>query len=96
LAAIDDFGYNNSEFAEYDFTQPIHVRIGEFPNSIDLINHTTGIDFDQAFKRSKRILVGNISIRVIHVNDLIANKTALNTYKDLADAEALKKIRAIL
>ena len=29
LAAIDDFGFDISEFTDYDFTQPIHLRIGE-------------------------------------------------------------------
>ena len=72
------------------------TEIGEFPNSIDLINHTLGIDFNEAFERSKRIRIGKISTRVIHVNDLISNKSALNTYKDLAHAEALKKIRGKL
>ena len=93
LHCIELFGFDTSDFLNYDFTEPTHFRIGEFPNSIDLINNTIGIDFRLAFNRAKELRIGELSTKVIHINDLIANKIALNTYKDLADAEALKKIQ---
>jgi hypothetical protein len=92
LKCVELFGFDTSGFANYDFSQPTHFRVGDFPNSIDLINHTVGIDFDKAFDHSIAVEIEQLSVKVIHINDLIANKMALNTYKDLADAEALKRI----
>ena len=76
-----------------DFTNSIHLRLGEYPNSIDLINQTIGIDLKNVFKRGIIINLDDLPCKIIHLDDLIANKKALNTFKDLADAEELVKIR---
>ena len=94
LEAIEEFGYDTAAYLPEDFGEQAHFRLGEAPNSIDIINATVGIDFEEAFQRSKVVVVEGLSLRIIHINDLINNKKALNTYKDLADAEALNKIIA--
>jgi hypothetical protein len=45
------------------------------------------------FRQGIRIDIGDNYVNVISIDDLIANKKALNTYKDLADAEELMKIK---
>jgi predicted nucleotidyltransferase len=92
LDAIEEFGYNTEEYSKENFEDQIHFRLGQIPNSIDVINATVGIDFNEAFQRAKDFQIEGLTVRIIHINDLIANKKALNTYKDLADAEELSKI----
>jgi hypothetical protein len=92
LGAIEEFGYDTSAYQNEDFEAQAHFRLGEVPNSIDIINATVGIDFAEAFERAKIVVIEGLDIRIIHINDLIKNKKTLNTYKDLADAEALTMI----
>lgn len=94
LKCLEDFGYDVDSFANTDYTKSIHFRLGENPNTIDVINETVGINYSEAFKRAKMFKVDSIEVPVIHLNDLIENKKALNTFKDLADAEVLMKIKS--
>jgi hypothetical protein len=93
LQCIQAFGYDVSEFERVDLTKEIHFRIGEQPDVVDLINTTIGIDFTTVFERGTWMKINELDVKVIHINDLISNKKALNTFKDLADAEELIKIK---
>jgi predicted nucleotidyltransferase len=93
VKALKEFGVDLSEISNHDFDNSTHLRLGEYPNSIDLINDTVGIDLSVIFNKGKSFLIDGIQVKVIGLDDLIANKEALNTYKDLADVEALKKLR---
>jgi hypothetical protein len=52
----------------------------------------SGVNFDDAYKMKSVIEDEGVSINFIGINDLIANKETTGRYKDMADAEALKKI----
>lgn len=93
LSALDDFGFDTSDFKETDFTKPLHFRLYEKESYFDLLNATVGISIEDLFKNALLHDLGDVSIRVIHINHLIQNKIAMNTSKDTADAEALIKIR---
>jgi hypothetical protein len=93
LIVLNEFGFDIKSIQDLDFSEPLHLRLGEFPNSVDLINHTVGVDLKKIFKNGRIFIIGKIPVKVIDLIDLIENKTALNTYKDLADAENLKKIK---
>lgn len=93
LQTIQDFGYDVSEFTHLDLSKEIHFRIGEQPDVVDLINSTIGVDFNTVFEKGTWMKINDLDIKVIHLNDLIRNKKALNTFKDLADAEELLKIQ---
>ncbi|MDA0194258.1 MAG: nucleotidyltransferase [Bacteroidetes bacterium] len=92
--AIESLGYDLSGL-DHDFSKPTHLRLGEPPISIDILNDTAGLDFSNIFNKAKNYQFEDIPIRVIHIEDLILNKKALNTFKDLADAEALERIKKI-
>lgn len=51
-----------------------------------------GLDQDKVFKNYNEFSVNKVMLKVINIKDLISNKLTLNTYKDLADVEELKKI----
>lgn len=93
LKAIRDFNIDTSELKDHDFSKPTHLRIGESPNSIDLINETAGIDAGEIFNRGKEISIEGTKLKVIAFEDLIENKKALHTYKDIADVDHLTMIR---
>jgi hypothetical protein len=92
LQVLKEYGLDIEELSGQDFSESLHLRLGEVPNSIDLINDTVGLDLDEVFKNFKEFKVNEIKLKVINLEDLIGNKRALNTYKDLADVEELIKI----
>ncbi|MBR9997337.1 MAG: hypothetical protein KFF73_00130 [Cyclobacteriaceae bacterium] len=93
IKALKEFGVEADAIADHNFEGSTHLRLGEYPNSIVLINDIVGLDFNTVFKNCKIFKIGAIQAKVIDLDDLIANKLALNTYKDLADAEVLKKLK---
>jgi hypothetical protein len=93
IKALKEFGVDPDSIANHNFEESTHLRLGEYPNSIDLINDTVGLDLSTVFENCKIFKIGDIHAKVIDLDDLIANKLALNTYKDLADAEVLKKLK---
>ncbi len=93
LKALEDYGVETGNLKNHDFAQPTHLRLGEYPKSIDIFNHTIGIDIEEVFDRKVVHMVEEVPLDVLHIDDLIQNKKALNTYKDLADAEELIKIK---
>ena len=90
---IISLGYDLENLKKQDFLAPTHIRLGEVPTTIDIINDTKGVDFTRVFKKAKTYRLDEFEIKVIDINDLIENKKALNTFKDLADAEALEIIQ---
>ena len=52
------------------------------------------IDFETLWGRAEVIELGLTTVRVAHVDDLIAMKRAAGRRQDLADVEALESIRA--
>ena len=52
------------------------------------------IPFEDLWARSKPVRLGSISVRVAAIDDLIAMKRATGRTQDLADVEALERIKA--
>ena len=93
ISALEEFGYDTEGFNENDFSKALHFRLYEKDSYIDLLNATVGVTADEIFKSATTFTIKELEIKVIHINQLIQNKIALNTSKDSADAEALIKIR---
>jgi predicted nucleotidyltransferase len=53
-----------------------------------------GIDTERAIERAVRVEVGELTIPVIAIEDLIANKRAAGREQDLADVALLERVRS--
>jgi hypothetical protein len=67
-------------------------QIGVAPRRIDIITSASGLDFEEAFRRSIPVDIEGIEVHIPSLADLIRNKHASGRTKDLADAEALEEI----
>lgn len=62
---------------------------GRPPVSIDIITELKGVKFDDAFSHAVQFHENGLSIRFLHLNNLIQAKRAAGRHKDLDDLEKL-------
>ncbi len=90
LEALAAFGFASLDLEVADFAEPGHViQLGYPPLRIDLLTSIDGVEFPSAFARSAVVSVAGCDVRVIGVEDLVANKRASGRLQDLADVERL-------
>lgn len=92
--AVAEFGAPVShmkpeEFAEYGMIFQIVVA----PCRVDIISKISGVSYTDAVTRAVPKTIDGIPVRVISLDDLIANKKASGRAKDLADVEVLEGCR---
>lgn len=80
-----------------EFTKDLVLSFGLEPDAVDILNYTPGIEFDDAFQKSKTIPCEGFTIHIMDIHDLIKNKESLRrpgekSLLDKYDAEVLKKI----
>ena len=68
-------------------------QIGVAPRRVDIITGASGLDFESAYTNSLETNVEGITINIPSLDDLICNKKASGRTKDLADVEALERIK---
>jgi predicted nucleotidyltransferase len=92
LSALDEFGFGSLGLTMSDLTDPNKViQLGREPNRIDILTFLTGLEFDDCMKRSVSAVYEGIPVRVIGVDDLIANKRATGRDKDVLDVKEFEK-----
>lgn len=92
IHALKLFGFTHDEATESLFTRPgFVVRMGLPPMRIELLTRISGVEFDACRSRCEVMIEEGISIPVISLEDLIANKKASARPKDLADVDALEQ-----
>jgi predicted nucleotidyltransferase len=64
---------------------------GRNPVGIDIMTAVKGLDFEESYKMSTVYDDDGLSIRIIHINQLIAAKKAVGRLKDLDDIKQLQK-----
>ncbi|HNU93115.1 MAG TPA: nucleotidyl transferase AbiEii/AbiGii toxin family protein [Spirochaetota bacterium] len=90
LKAMDDFGFGFMNFSLEDFSRPGKVtQLGFPPVRIDIITSITGVSWEDASTHAVAGTYGDVHVRYLGKEELIANKRALRRHKDLADLEAL-------
>lgn len=93
VEALRAFGAPLGEVTVTDFSSPgITFQIGVEPVRIDVITEIDGVEFEGAWGRRVQKSYDGLSVGVISVDDLIANKKATGRLQDLADIEALQKL----
>ena len=94
LRALRRFGAPLQNITREDLqTDGTVFQIGVAPRRVDIITTASGLDFEEAFRRSMVIDIEGIEIRIPSLANLIRNKRASGRTKDLTDAEALEEIR---
>ena len=90
-AALGEFGAPLGQVKPEDFAQDGTIfQIGVAPCRIDVINKIDGVKYAEASSRAIQKTIEGIPVRIISLEDLIANKRASGRTKDLADAEILE------
>lgn len=91
LAAIAEFGFEG-EFSKEDLLDPKAVlMLGRPPNRIDLLTWISGREFADCYERRTYQTLDGLTVPMISLEDLIANKKASGRHKDLADVEEFEK-----
>jgi len=68
--------------------------MGQPPMRIDLLRTIDGVDARGLFERAVETTIDGLRIRIISLDDLIANKRAVARPQDLLDVELLERVRA--
>jgi hypothetical protein len=66
-------------------------KFGRKPAAIDVMVKVKGLDFDECFKLSKMFEVEDLTIRTLHLNNLLEAKKEAGRLKDLDDIQQLTK-----
>lgn len=94
VRAVKRFGAPADAVAERDLRKADTVfQIGVAPRRVDILTGLSGLDFDDAFRRSIDAHIDGMPVRVPSLDDLIRNKRASGRTKDMADLEALEALR---
>lgn len=85
-APLGDLGID-----QRDFTRPdIVAQLGLPPNRIDFLTGVSGLTFESAWKRRIEAPVEGVTVPVLGIEDLVANKQATGREKDRADIRGLE------
>jgi hypothetical protein len=94
LRALDRFGAPLGDLTVEDLQKDDTIfQIGVAPRRIDIITGASGLRFAETFAHSRVIDIQGLDVRVPSLDDLIRNKKASGRKKDIADVEALEKLR---
>jgi len=89
-APLASLGVSASDFTRENFI----YQIGVPPRRIDIINKIDGVEFSDAYPRSVETELDGIKLRVISLEDLLANKKAAGRPKDLVDVATIEHMMA--
>jgi len=93
--ALDAFGApaNVVEAARVQRKSEV-VYLGVPPVRIDILRSVDGVDTEAALDRAASVCIGELTIPIVSLDDLIANKRASGRPQDVADAAMLEAVRA--
>lgn len=88
-APLSAFAVGEADFATYDGV----LQMGVPPLRIDILNRAEGITFDEALSEGASFELDGHQIPVIGRAALLKNKRAAGREQDLADVQALERIK---
>jgi hypothetical protein len=92
VKAMREFGLPTLEVNKQDFLENDLIDVFSYgvpPVSIDILNKLKGVNFEEAYTQSQTIEEDGLTIRFIHVSQLIQAKRAAGRFKDLDDIDKL-------
>ncbi len=91
LTALRAFGFGSVGLVSADFTTPDRVvQLGVPPQRIDLLTSLEGAEFEAAYADHVEVELEEVTLPVIGLEALKANKRTLGRHQDLADLEKLE------
>ena len=88
--AVVEFGFRAEDVPATLFIEPGRiVRMGLPPMRLEIVTTISGVEFAPCYARRTSVVVDGVSIDVIGLGDLKANKKASGRHKDLDDLEQL-------
>ena len=92
-AALQNFRAPLSKVTPEDFYTPDFVyQMGIPPQRIDILTSISGVDFDDAWPERMIVPIDGVSVPVIGLRHLYANKLASGRDKDQLDATILRDL----
>jgi Nucleotidyl transferase of unknown function (DUF2204) len=92
FSLLEQFGFPTTRLNAAEFTEPEAVfQMGVPPFPLDLLTSISGVEFDTAFLRRRRLKLDGIEINVISLADLRVNKLATGRLQDLNDIKKLER-----
>jgi hypothetical protein len=92
-AALVEFGAPLSKVTREDFCTPdVVYQMGVPPQRIDILTSISGVAFDDAWPDRMTVVIDGLSVPVIGLRQLYANKLASGRDKDRQDATILKEL----
>lgn len=96
IAALQAFGAPLANLGQIDFQKPgTGFMMGNPPRRIDILTEISGVRFDDVATRAIQANFDGVAARVIGFDDLVANKRAAARPQDLADVDALERLRRL-
>jgi predicted nucleotidyltransferase len=93
LESINEFGFSYLKLNIEDILDKNgYIKLGEQPVRIDLFCDLPGVSFEEVYASAIEYQDDDVTIKVIHVNHLIQNKSFVGRLQDLNDVRTLKKI----
>lgn len=90
VGALRSFGFDLADLSPNLFLRDQRIiRMGIEPNRIEIQTGISGVEFSQVYPRRVVAELDGVSVNIIPLDDLKANKKASGRYKDLADLENL-------
>ena len=90
VAALESFGFGSTAPAPEMFSQPdLVIRMGNPPLRIEILTGISAVKFTNCWQERETLAVDGITINIINLDDLKANKRASGRLKDLNDVANL-------
>lgn len=89
-AAMERFGFGGPNADPSRFLEPnCHHMFGVPPTRIDLLSNPSGVEFEECFRRRRLVELDGLTVSLIDLGDLRANKLASARDKDILDLKHL-------
>ena len=91
---LEEFAWGQGKKREGELCSysSFYLSIPLHEGAIDIINETPGLDFTAAYGRALNVKFGKLSMKVVHRDDLIRNKSLLDDPRHLDEAIELSML----
>ena len=90
VTALKAFGFGSTAPAPEMFSQPdLVIRMGNPPLRIEILTGISGVVFEDCWQVREMIVIDGITVNIINLDNLKANKKAIGRMKDLNDVANL-------